>query len=440
MLPPVSRDVLPDTAPSKGRSELRAILMLAFALRLIPFFLALPSPERFYTLDARGYMALAFDLRGGYLEPGSAQWPIGFMRTPGYPLFAGAVLSLSGGSIAALILAQMGLSLLAIVLAYRICDSLFGRKAARIAALALALDPATIVYTNLLQPESLFIVVLLGCLLLWMKALRDLDLPSALAAGALAGMATLTRPIGVLLALPLLAIALCVEGGARRKAALFIAASLSSSLFVGGWMARNAAYTGVPFLSSIEGLNFLYYRAAGAIAMDEDRDMEGVRQDLQKEMDRRVGSNPNPGVVSREQSQFGMQVLKEHPWGALRSAADGVFHLAAGTGLTALSGLRGDPEPERVLGFVEQTLQFLFAALLAALYAFALLGLWRLARARDFTSLSITLSFILYFVVMSAGPEATTRFRVPIAPFLAILAGAGTSRTSLGESRPAETT
>jgi hypothetical protein len=36
----------------------------------------------------------------------------------------------------------------------------------------------------------------------------------------------------------------------------------------GGWIARNAAVAGAPVLSTIEGTNLLYYRAAGALARE----------------------------------------------------------------------------------------------------------------------------------------------------------------------------
>ena len=38
------------------------------------------------------------------------------------------------------------------------------------------------------------------------------------------------------------------------------------------------------------------------------------------------------------------------------------------------------------------------------------------------------LSGIAYFALLSAGPEANTRFRFPASPFLAILAGHGLSQ------------
>ena len=119
----------------------------------------------------------------------------------------------------------------------------------------------------------------------------------------------------------------------------------------------------------------------------------------------------------------------------LSSAAEGVARLTLGTGLTALSGLRGDPDPERVVGPLEHLLQALFALLLGVSYLAATLGVVWLIRKREFASLATVVVFLLYFVLISAGPEANTRFRIPAMPFIAILGGVGLAGLQKPDSR-----
>ena len=116
-----------------------------------------------------------------------------------------------------------------------------------------------------------------------------------------------------------------------------------------------------------------------------------------------------------------------------------MLRLATGTGLTAFSGLRGDPEPERIEGGRERGLQFLFTGLLGLWYLGALMGIRELWRLKQPGPLILAGVFILYFLLISAGPEANTRFRVPIMPFVAVLAGFGFARGGRAATRAAPT-
>jgi hypothetical protein len=69
-----------------------------------------------------------------------------------------------------------------------------------------------------------------------------------------------------------------------------------------------------------------------------------------------------------------------------------------------------------------------FALLLAALYVGVAAGTWGALRGTFIPSLVFVAVFVLYLLLISSGPEATTRFRVPIVPFLAALAGLGWSK------------
>ena len=408
------------------RRALAVALGLGLAVRLAVFTVGLADPQRFFTLDAGQYMQLARDLRGGYLEPTSDLFSVGLLRTPGYPLFAAPWLGAGGP--AAVIAGQMLLSAGVVALAFVLARRLFDAPAAGFAAIVLALDPGSVVYTCLLQPETLFTLLLLASALAWWTALLGSTAAAALA-GALAGLATLTRPIAVFLPLALLVTPwLRSEFRKARRPAVLIALLLPFALIAGGWITRNALVAGAPVLSTIEGTNLLYYRAAGALAEERGAPIEQTRAELEREIVARVPPGATPAERSRIESARAVEILGEHPGGAVTSALRGAAKLLAGTGMTALSGLRGDREPERVEGGLEVTLSGLFALPLGLSYLAACWGAATAIRSDQRAPLVFLAVFLFYLLLISAGPEANTRFRVAMTPFLAALAGLGWSR------------
>lgn len=408
------------------RRALALALGLGLAARVGVLTVGLADPQRFFTLDAGQYMQLARDLRGGYLEPASDMFSVGLLRTPGYPLFAAPWLSAGGP--AAVVAGQIVLSAVVVALAFVLARRLFDAPAAGLAAIVLALDPASIVYTCLLQPETLFTLLLLASALAWWTALLG-SVAAAALTGALVGLATLTRPIAVFLPLALLVTPwLRSEFRKARRPAVVIALLLPFALIAGGWIARNALVAGAPVLSTIEGTNLLYYRAAGALAEERGARIEETRAELEREIKARVPPGATSAERSRIESARAIEILGEHRKGAVTSALRGAAKLLAGTGLTALSGLRGDREPERVEGGLEVMLGGLFAFVLAMLYLASCWGAATAIRRDHRASLAFLGVLLLYFLLISTGPEANTRFRVPMTPFLAALAGLGWSR------------
>src|SRR5262249_780337 len=233
------------------------IVVLALLVRGLVFALAAGDESRFFTLDARGYMALARDLTSGYLRRDGALFALGLSRTPGYPVFAAAVL-LPTGRPAAVVTVQIMIAAFTGWLTWRLGQSLVGHRSAAAGGLAVALDPASAIYANQLQPEALFTLLLVGTVCAWVSAVQTRSAAAATLAGACLGLATLTRPIAICFPLVLVAWSARATGRARLIASMMV----PFVLLVGGWIARNGIVTGVPILSTIGGTNMLDYRAA----------------------------------------------------------------------------------------------------------------------------------------------------------------------------------
>jgi 4-amino-4-deoxy-L-arabinose transferase-like glycosyltransferase len=409
---------------------------VGLALRLCALLVALPHPERYLTLDGRQYLALARDPVGGYLDQASPIFPVGLIRTPIYPLMAALLFRCFGPHIAAVVTAQVILGVCTAVLCYAIGRATAGTTAGRWAALFFACDAAAILYGNVLQPETLFTALLVGTALLWLTALRRGSARPAAAAGLLLGLATLTRPAAVLLPIALAPLAFVRprgRGAGRRALALLVPCVVVVSV----WVVRNAAVTGVPFLSTISSVNLLYYRAAGALATEQAITIVEARDELESRLRQRLPAQAGAGQLHRLRSELAVQVLREHRGAAARIAADGVLRLFAGSGLTALSALIGDPDPEGLSARWKGPVQVALLAWLGVLYAAAVLGVRSFLSRRAWLEAALPLCFTAALVLVSAGPEANTRFRVPLVPFLAVLAGAGVGRATGPPARDA---
>ena len=74
---------------------------------------------------------------------------------------------------------------------------------------------------------------------------------------------------------------------------------------------------------------------------------------------------------------------------------------------------------------VQQLILLWSLFLLGLVYLGAAIGVVHLAYKRNWTTLAILATVILYFAILSVGGETNYRFRAPITPLLAVLASVG---------------
>jgi 4-amino-4-deoxy-L-arabinose transferase-like glycosyltransferase len=401
-----------------------AILVVALALRVLAALPATAHPERFWTDDSHEYVAVADDLRGAYLDPRAPAFVTGLLRTPVYPVFLAALRRLCGGTVLGVVAGQIGVSLVTIALAVALGRRVVGRRAALAGGLLLAVDPASALFVCLLQPETLFTALLVGAVLLWTSALGRSSAARAAGAGVLLGVAALTRPIGVFVPF-CLAPVVWTRPRPSRPMRLAVSLLLAAAAPLGVWTAKNWVLTGAPVYCIAGDSSLLHYRAAGALAEDEHIPLDQARARVWQ----RVWAMSPPAVglaeLSARERRVALQVLAEHPAGAMKMAFNGVVRMMAGTGVTAFSNLLGDPGPEDVAPPWKRALQTASLAMLVVGYLAVGRGLIRLAIGGHWRGIALLAGPVLYLALSSAGPEANTRFRFPAAPFLALLAGYG---------------
>lgn len=212
---------------------------------------------------------------------------------------------------------------------------------------------------------------------------------------------------------------------------------------------RNFLTTGSSEFCHIKGRSLLHYRAAAIIA---ERD----RTSLTEARSKIYSSLPNTedwpeaklyNLYARE----GLSILRKYPLLSLKCTLRGIFYMLVGPGDTQLAkylGLKDYVEKTGAMGdvfrlsfqqyiskwFFERTLQFaifIFSiTYLLFLYSGAICSLWQIIseeEKRIFVHLFLWW-VMLYFLIVSGGPEAYARLRVPIMPLLSIYAGAGLVR------------
>jgi hypothetical protein len=233
---------------------------------------------------------------------------------------------------------------------------------------------------------------------------------------------------------------------------------LAPALLVGGWQVKNLQRTGSARFSHLEGLNMYFYRAAGAISMRDRKPLFQVHREMGLETERTDFTGwvaKRPEFAGRSQAAMGEQwfrdgiaIIARNPgWYILmhlRGTAalllePGTYFLASLAGLE--TGQRGQELLVRlqvapasfmaVIAAVWSEHRFLFLsslwglAFLAVLYAGVVLWLVRTPRGGLTPGVVVVVAVLGYFILMSAGPEATSRFRVPLSPLLALLSAAG---------------
>jgi len=392
---------------------------VALAVRVAIAAGAWAHPERFLAEeDSAEYVRLASNLAAGngFSQSSAPPYEPDARRTPVYPSVLAAIVMLTpGAGIRAMAIAGIVLSALTVLATFRLAQALAGHAAGWWAAALLAIDLTSAAYAGQLLTEPLFTLLLVLSFLPLAGAAGGTTI-AAVSAGTLSGLAALCRPIAIL-AFAALAPACrrrsTTFGGAVR---LWAIAAVMAGALTTGWMVRNYRTSGTATVSSVAATNMYFHRAAYVEAYLQQRRVEDLRDEWQREFDARSAGWSEAERV-RWMNDHGAGVVLGHPfvyaWVALRSAArmltpDHIVlsSLTGGYGSAAFGVLR-------VVGWIQ----------LAILYVLAALGAVRLWRMSPIGA-SVLAAPIVYFLAIG-GPEMYPRFRVPIMPFVCAFAGAG---------------
>src|SRR4051794_10581588 len=364
--------------------------------------------------DDRSYLvdALALVHRHAYpvFRAGRARVPTAY-RAPGFPLFLAIAHQALGNGLLGARIAQVLVGVAIVVLVGVVALQLWGPRTALTAAALAAVSPVLVLFDATLISEPLFAALLLGALSCGLAARGSRDrtggaparavLGWAVGAGALDGLAALTRPEGLALAL-----AVALVTGTRRAALVVV---LVAALCVAPWTIRNAAALHAFVPVSTETGNTL----AGTynpISLRDGRWRDPRAYHLYTPV--RAANRDSEAGTDRALTRAGVAVIAAPPSSPLRVAAHNVTRLAgvAPTSFSRLSlaSVSLPPGPAVALraGLLVTTVLGLAGAATAAARR-APPGVWVAAALVALVALLV---------------NAEQRFAVPLQPFLVLFA------------------
>jgi hypothetical protein len=366
--------------------------------------------------DSQDYLRLAHHL-GQLLKPPPELLGLTVFHPPGYPAVVWLGELLGGG--AGILAIQVLLAAITLVAVYGVGQRISGHAAGLTALVIVAIEPLSILYTGLVMSETAFTALMICSVWVLLRCWDSASWRVSLMAGFLLGLAVLIRPVALYLpALLVPATAVVVSQSRRRKAVMAGVLLMGFLLPVGAWVLRNAEVAGGPMLSSVDSYNLLAYRAADAVARDTGVSRDAASRTLTDQARSRVRSGDSLYAVASVERYQALRAIGQHPTGMVISSAEGFAHLAVAPGLGALDMTRhGLPKAIRGL--------FSFGSTIIAAIALlaAIVGVVILVRHREWRAVLGVGAVAAYLIAVSSGAEGEARFRVPILPLLAILAG-----------------
>jgi 4-amino-4-deoxy-L-arabinose transferase-like glycosyltransferase len=355
------------------------------------------------------------------------------LRPPGYPLLLVPGVLLGEVELVTIAL-QILLSAATAAMVYELARSL--SASSRIgfwAALLYALEPLSILFSVKLLSETLFTSLLvLGLLALCRHVRQSSRLWLVVAAVAFAACAYV-RPIGYFLPLVICPFLLVGPDGrlSRRRTGDAALLALVTGLLLGAWQLRNYVEARYPRFSSAEDIN-LWMNSLAVLAKEDETDFVTKKvqvgggplgywrrhpEELQLPMKDRLAHLRNDAIATI--SRRPLLYLGIHLTGSLRTL------LLPGSSQAMLLFARGDDPDDDGPDWLPLTVGLLAALL--PVYFFAVAGAIFMARTRLWPVL-LLLGVVAYFVLLSGGPLAASRFRVPVIPIFCTLAGVGIVR------------
>lgn len=407
----------------------KSILWITLVLGFLTHSAYLALDHEHYGVDTPTYLIPADNLLHGQGFVNALHQPE-LRRTPGYPLLL-AIFQFAPLKVEDLIFIQHLLCVLLIVgVAAFALRSTGSSLVALTAASVLILDLATLRIANLLLTEITSTVLIALTAWILYRAMTNLGLGvlASTVAGLLGGCAALVRPVSILYFVPL---SLCLFLALRRRAArialFFVASFLLLPLL---WSTRNFIEGNYFGMSTIGAEDLLYYRAAGALAIQQPGNyltnvlktrntlLAQTCTDLEK-LYQRDCSQVTESQNASYSTHKGMSLILRNPLSYLRSTLLSLAYIVFGGGAEALS---------RIIHVSPITAEHIVLLTTVPEACLALAGCWYWYR-RDRPLCYLLVLTVAYFLVISAGAEAYSRFRVPVMPMYALLIGGGAAAT-----------
>ncbi len=354
----------------------------------------------------------------------------GTFRTPGYPLLVAGIYWMSEFSNAAVIAVQIILGALTCALMYRIALKYASGPSALAAAGILALDIVSASMANEILTETFFTLVLTLGVTAFVNFMETRRMSSLVLSSLLTAAAVMTRPI--LLYFPLCSVVVflyCFRKNIKKAFLYYAVFNLAFLLVVSPWVIRNVrlGYNG---FASVQEMNIYIYKAGWI----EERlkgnadyntiDFSGRFRKVAELLKERGMENTQNNRV-KLYKELGAKTLKEHPLLLAEYQLIYSFQVFTSPGAEPILGhiqkVRGKEMPEVVKRAVITGYGFILILLYIAFTA----GIFQKSVWSRERGLLFILLLFCYMAALSGEWGAESRFRVPMMPFIAVMAAVG---------------
>jgi len=424
------------------------VILLAFTIRMI-FFVSLKPwndevvNKTVITGDAIEYHPLALSIITNKSFEDFSE-----IRTPGYPLFVALIYSFSSCSVWLVLFIQILLSLVSVLLVYKITVTLFSHNIALLSSLLFAIDATQALWTVELYTETLFLLLFLISIYFLCIGIRDGRLSLICLSSLFLGIATLVRPILSMFPFVAVIVILLLTNFKLRirvaQSLIFVVIFIAT---ISPWLIHNHSKYGETKLSSISGFNLLYYNAAYTEVYKTGKTIEEVHNRFNDVVIRQGADTAN--IRSFKNSKILSGVAKEYIKDNFvlygKRHFMGIVNMYAGLGtkkITSVLHLKTESLNDntfggpgiftRIFSFLHNKtaaviiIAFMLGLYLLINYLFSLYGIVILTKKRE-RFLILFILIILYFSVLT-GVIGYDRYRIPFMPFINILCAIGLIR------------
>lgn len=412
------------------REPFFALLILFVVCKLALVMVTINYPEGAKLGDSRGYLAAARSLTQdlSYDEP---KWP------PGYPLFIAIISGWTEPGFVLTVFAQLALTSITALMLVPIGEQIATRRSGLIAGWLYALSPNASLWALTIMTETLYSTVLVATLWVWLRANEGQGRTGFLAVGLLLGLGAMIRNIGlpiipIWIFFSLIYFAHQTNFLKGIQAAVWI--TLGALLLILPWSIRNLVVNGNFALTVETTRTFLAFNIARVLA-----EVEGISRTQAAGI---LSSTENPIALT-------IRLFRDYPVVFIRVQLEGVLRstFGAGTGawgrifaypldLQGSLNLFGNITTGQFNAFIARLEELLSSKESLILLCITILGLAHILLSYLFgmgvfisrnsvrsISLLIILTTACLLIVPGAGGQA--RFRIPVEPYIAILAGVG---------------
>jgi 4-amino-4-deoxy-L-arabinose transferase-like glycosyltransferase len=377
--------------------------------------------------DARDYDRLARGLveTGRYVDE---QGKLTSIRPPLFPAMAAGVYRVFGkGNYRAVAAVQAAVSLLTVVLVFRLGAELYSPRIGVIAAAATCFYPTLLAFNQLFLSEVLFTFFVCAGTLASVRLMKSASLPAAGALGLCLGLGALTRSVLWLFA-PLLCAGLAAFGAARfgqRVAAAAVTLAVFAAL-IAPWAWRNTqVQKTLTFVDVMGGRNVMmgnYEHTPLDRSWATITDVTGERA-WNNVLGRQTPNYTSltQGEIDKLAMKYGVTYFLSHPWQSLQRSTVKSFNFWQ-LEREVVAGMR-----QGMFGHAPTIVMLVVALVVCGAYAAGVFGGIfgaLVVPPRDRANHLLVLSWIAFPWALHSVAFAHSRYHLPLMPLVLIYAAA----------------